>query len=334
MKKVVTFIAVALLAWYVEPAKAQDDMFFENAFPVSGENTATNFYPIWLDDGTIDYYPVTPIVQDLRPNGTYGVAPAPNTGERFIDVWSSTYVFNAVSGNGALGQIATGYLDLTSAQAGWGGGGFNLLGSQTPPPIDLTAITDDYRFHMAVRKTTVAPCEIWLFGGGDATGAADAAQEARFCVGSGSYADTGDENLTPNFTLNTWQVIDIPVSKLRTLASGEASGWNNRAPITSGYYFAYQFGGDNNNLQMDAIFYYKPLSESAIANVQAENARLNVLVTNKTVNVLNATAPVEVYDLTGAKVKVSQQPVFGTDELSKGIYIIKSGNAVAKVVIR
>jgi len=199
----------------------------------------------------------------------------------------------------------------------------------------LTGVTDDYRFHMDIRKTNPDPCEIWLYGGGDpSTGAADDTQRARFIVGVGDhvYTDPSFPNLTPDFTVNTWQVIDIPVSQLRTMST--SAPWDNLAPITSGYYFAYEFGStNNNNLQFDAIFYYKVNSGDAVDNVTADN-KLVIIQTDKTVNVLNATLPIKVYNVSGANVKTVQQSVFGVDELSAGIYIIKSGNETAKIVIK
>ena len=337
MKKVFTFIGIALLALCVKPAHAQEDMFLENAFPASGAPTVSNLYLIWLDGsadgGTEQYYGVTPsITADLRPNGTYGVAPAPNIGERFIDVWSVTYTFNSLSGQGAFGQQAAGYLDLSSLSVGWAGGGFVLIPQTgSSAVVDFTGITDDYRFHMDVRKTTSDACRIGLAGGGDPAGAVDPNQKAMFIVGVGDhvYTDPALPNLTPNFATNKWQIIDIPVSQLKTM------GWNNSGTCSGAgnYYFTYEFGSvNNNNLQMDGIFFYK--STSTGINNPSVNNKLSVVVTNSTVNILNGVAPFEVYNVAGALVKTSQEPVFGTDELSKGVYIIKSGNAVTKVVIR
>jgi len=52
------------------------------------------------------------------------------------------------------------------------------------------------------------------------------------------------------------------------------------------------------------------------------------------VKVMNATAPIEVFSLTGAKVKEYASSIFGTDELAKGAYIIKSGNLTARILIK
>jgi len=344
MKKVFTFIAVALLALCAKPLHAQvvDNFDFSQA---------TNYYLLVLDASTEGNWEdvIDPnIAQDLRVNGNYGsttaTPPTTTTGYYFLDIWFSgtdpTYAITpseSLSGHGPFDNAT--YYDFTAQSAGWGGGGFQALASQTPPPVDFTAITDDYRFHMDIRKTNSFPCRINVFGTGDATGASDGTKKAQFIVGDPTatqiYGDAGPlQNLTPNFTVNTWQVIDIPVSQLKTMYvnDGTAQPWDNRAPFT-GYYFEYEFGTDNsNNLSIDGVFFYKP-ANSGIKDVNANN-KLSVVVTKETVSVLNATGPIDVYNLAGVKVKTSVQPTFGVDEVSKGAYIIKSGNAVAKVIIK
>ncbi|MCL1867363.1 MAG: hypothetical protein FWF72_00205 [Paludibacter sp.] len=319
MKKLIYITTIALLALFAKPAHAQNGFDFDNA---------SNFYLIWLDAGIENYWEITSrIVGDYRLNGTYGT---PNVGERFLDIWSAgeTYTVNDPSGQGFFGQIG-GYLDCSANSVGWAGGGFQLI--QQPgstSTINYTAITNNYRFHMAVRKTNPDACRINLYGGGNTSGVADEAQCAHFLVGAGDhvYNDPPQPNLTPAFTVNTWQIIDIPVSDLRNM------GWDNRSAF-KGYYISYDFGFTNgNNMQLDAIFYYNP-SGAGVDNMQASN-KLNVVVTDKTVSILNATAPVEVYNVAGMKVKTCEQPIFGTDEVSKGVYILKSGNAVAKVLIK
>jgi len=339
MKKVITFISIVLLVLSSSSLHAQDfvdpigDQIYNGDFK--------NFYLIWLSDDVQNYYgpDASLIVQDLRPNGEYDASGA-HTGEFLVDVWATGETLSAndptLSAN-AFGQYTGGYFDWNVlAPGGWSGGGFQCEpqpGSATV--VDFTGISlddnDGYRFHMDIRKSNPETAQITLFGGGDTNGKADANQSAIFVVGDPaqtSYgATTGLPNLTPNFKVNEWQVIDIPVSELA------AMGWNNRSAF-SGYYLQYLPGSvAGQNLAFDAIFYYKSNSGAGMKNLQVSN-KLSVVVTNQTVNVLNATAPIEVYDLAGIKVKTSENPVFGVDELNKGAYIIKSGSAVAKVIIK
>jgi hypothetical protein len=322
MRKLFTFITVVALAMSMSN-KTQAQVFDLDA--------ASDFYLIWLDEGTEQYYEITDrIVKDYRPNGDYVQA----VGERFIDIWENTFTFDEVSGGkGAMNQIG-GYLNfVTVPGTGWSGGGFQLVqlaGTTLAYDIDFTGITDDYRFHMAARSTLAKASRISLWGGGiekDGISIADDGKRAQFIVGVGDhvYADPALPNLTPDFTVNQWQSIDIPVSQLKEM------GWNNRSAFR-GYYFGFELAAATNNLAIDAVFFYKP--EGAGIITPQSNTKLNVLVTNQVVEVLNATAPVEVYNLAGIKVKTSKEPIFGVDELNKGAYIIKSGSAVAKVIIK
>ncbi len=96
-------------------------------------------------------------------------------------------------------------------------------------------------------------------------------------------------------------------------------------------YFVLLSGAPTNEIAVDAIFFYKKAT-TGINDVKAN--KLSVLVTNRIVEVQNAIAPIEVYSVTGSLVKKSIQPIFGVEELAKGAYIIKSGSAVAKVIIK
>jgi hypothetical protein len=323
MKKLFAFICVAALA-VCAGNKVQAQIFDLDA--------ATDFYLIWLDEGTEAYYELTPrIVKDYRPNGDY----VQNVGERFIDIWSNTFTFGETPGKGSLDQIGNYLNAVSTGAAGWAGGGFQLVqlaGTTLSYDIDFTGITDDFRFHIAVKSSYEKTNRINLSGGGkfDTDGVtlvADDDKRAQFLVGKGNTIYGGDthENLTPDFKTNEWTIVDIPVSRLKEL------GWNNRSPFR-GYYFSFELGATANDLAFDAAFYYRPIA-SGILNPKTDN-KLNVFVTNQIVEVLNATAPIEVYNLAGIQVKTSKNPVFGVDELNKGAYIIKSGSAVAKVIIK
>ena len=300
--------AVALAAFMGSKAKAQDLTSLDGS----------NYYLIYLDAQTESDYEITSkIVKDYRPNWDYTTNP---DGDRALYLWTgSTYVANAATGKGSFGQIG-GFLDVSSVgTSGWSGLGWSM---RTDAPVkevvDYTAVTDVYHFHMAVKSSTspVKAHHIEMFG--TATGIAN------FSVGVGSM--DAAPNITPNFpTDGSWYIIDIPISQLKTY------GWTNRGTFT-GNYFVTLSGPPTNNLAMDAIFIYLPAGINGINDVKAN--KLNVLVTNRIVEVQNATAPIEVFSVTGALVKKSVAPVFGVEELAKGAYIIKSGNAVAKVMIK
>jgi len=321
MKRAITFMFVmAAVIFMGSLAKAQD----------LSSLGGSNYYLIYLDADTEANAGITgKIIQDLRLNWDFATNPA---GEKALYIWSNTYVANSATGKGSLGQIG-GFLDFSVATgSGWSGLGFcmrfngdnatfgdtgtsNVGDAPGSFPVDFTKVTDNYRFHMAVKTTTGKPTEIQVFG--SSTGV------AKFSVGVGSFEST--PNITPNFKSDgTWNIIDIPVSQLRTL------GFTNRSTF-KGNYFVVLSGAATNNIAIDAVYFYST-SSTGINDVKAD--QLNVLVTNRIVEVLNTTAPVNVFSITGALVKTSVKPIFGVEELAKGAYIIKSGNAVAKIMIK
>ncbi|MDR0546002.1 MAG: T9SS type A sorting domain-containing protein [Dysgonamonadaceae bacterium] len=329
MKKIITCMMVCFLAAFAGNKVQAQEFDFDQA---------TNFHLIWLDEGSEQYWEITPrIEQDLRLNGSYGAGPGgTNVGERFMDIWSDTYYAGEASGKGSLDQIGN-YLYFIANAIGWGGGGFQLIPqAESNTLVDFTSINSNYRFHMAIKKTNPAACRINLYGGGKPDDnnpagpyVADDGKRAQFVVGTGDhvYNDPALPNLTPNFVANTWQIIDIPVSQLQDM------GWNNRSAF-KGYFFSYEFGSvAGNDLAIDAVFYYA-LESDGINSPNAGSKQLQVVVTKNIVEVMGATAPIEVYNLTGSLVKTSESNVFGTEELNKGAYIVKSGNSAAKVIIR
>ncbi len=296
MKKLFTLVCVVVMG--ISAMYAQ-----EIGFDV---DNATNYHLIYFDaNSEIEFDITDKIVQDLRPNEVVG---------RNLWLWEgSAYEAADATGKGSLGQIG-GYLALYVNGGTWSGLGFNLADNATYD-IDYTSITDDYRFHMAAKSTYSRAHGIELFGQKEA--------KAAFSIGVGTFDAL--PNITPDFkTDGTWNIIDIPVSRLKEL------GFVNRAPF-KGNYFVSLSGAGPNDLALDAIFFYSLGGANGIADV---NNKLTVLVTNQIVEVLNATAPIEIYDLSGVLVKESIEPIFGVEELNKGIYIVKSGGAVEKICIR
>ena len=316
MKTVFTIMCVMAVAIFTgNKAKAQD----------MSSLTGSNYYLIYLDADTEINNGITPfIVQDLRPNWDLTNNP---TGEKALYLWTgSGYVANAATGKGSFGQIG-GFLDFSVTSSTWSGAGWTMRDNSagTAPktfPIDYTKINDSYHFHMAVRSTYAKSHTIQVFGSQSGT----TVTKAAFNVGVGNL-DATLTNITPNFKSDglTWNIIDMTVAQLRTY------GWTNRATIANGNYFVTLSGPPANELALDAVFFYLPKG-TGTNDVKAD--KLNVLVTNRIVEVRNATAPIEVFSVTGALVKKSIQPIFGVEELAKGAYIIKSGNDVAKVIIR
>lgn len=304
MRNLITFLCVVAIAAFTgNKMNAQDMSSLEGS----------NYYLIWLDaDSEAEYEISGKIVQDLRVNWDGTTNP---TGEKAMYIWENTYAANPANGKGSLGQIG-GFLDFT-AIGGWSGLGFTMRDdSPTRFDVDYTKLTDDYRFHMAVKSNMAKSHMIQVFGSKDGA--------AKFSVGVGSMEST--PNITPNFKSDgSWNIIDIPVSELRTY------GFTNRAPF-GGNYFVILSGPATNQIAVDAIYFYNPNPAAGVNDVKV--GKLDVIVTNQIVEVLNATSPIEVYSVTGSLVKTLNEPIFGVDELAKGVYIVKSGYATAKIMIK
>ncbi|MCL2649736.1 MAG: hypothetical protein FWD60_01770 [Candidatus Azobacteroides sp.] len=271
----------------------------------------------------------TDIEQDLRIDDT----------NFFLYNWvgdGSEYVLSPGTGIGYYGQIGE-YLDAVVVQGGgWSGLGF-CLDSQSPKQVDFTKVTGEYRLHILAKSTYQRPHVMKFLtgpGGYQAPG-------AKITIGVGNLSDY-PKNVAPNITRNfktdgTWNVIDISIQDLRDIYGVI---WSPRAPYggqnqsvvppVNNNYFEMLSGDGPSDISIDCIFFYKPTS-NGLDNTKTD--KLSVLVTARAVEVLNSKAPVEVYDLAGVKVKTSVEPVFGTEDLNKGVYIIKSDGLVAKVLI-
>lgn len=305
MKKTITFLSIMTLAIMIGfNVKAQDFSSLEGS----------NYYLMWLDSDTEGEFEISDkIIQDLRPNWDNATNP---DGERALYIWSNTYSSESATGKGSFDQIG-GFLNFNVIDGGWSGLGL-CMRDDAPASfaVDFTQITDDYRFHMAFKSTMSKAHEVQVFGG------ADEKQAALFSIGVGEMGSR--PNITPNFQANQWNIIDIPVSTLKSY------GFSNRTSFM-GNYFVVLSGPTPNNIAIDAIFFYNP-AVSGVKNVKAD--KLSVIVTKQIVEVLNAEGPIEVYNLTGSLVKRSVEPIFGVEELTQGAYILKSGNAVSKIIIK
>ena len=274
----------------------------------------TNFHLLFFPKALQYEYNITArIEQDLRIDDT----------NIFLYNWwpdGSHYELSDGTEKGYYGQIGD-YLDCIVTPGGWSGLGFCLDNPTTEKVVDFTKITNEYRFHMLAKSNYQRAHAIKIL----TTGGGTSAQGAKFSIGMGT--EEGYKNITPDFkTDGTWNVIDIPVEILRD------RGFTPRAPYGSkNNFFEMLSGPGPNDISIDCIFFYKPTS-SSIGEIKEQ--KLGVIVTDQVVEVLNAKAPIEVYDLTGVKVKTSVQPVFGVEELNKGIYIVKSEGLVAKVLIK
>ncbi len=315
MKRLIYLMTVVLLILYVVPVQAQkDDFDFDKA---------TDFHLLWLSEELEEHFGITDrITQDLRINGDWRLFP--NTGERFIEIWIGepeympTFI-NIVNNEGVFDELSN-YLNITSNnEGGWtGGGSFTFYPqSGSTNKVDFTGITNEHRFHMAVKKTAGTSCLITINGRPRADGNADPNSSAKFSVGVGVTDNA--PNITPGFVLDEWYIIDMPVAELKAL------GWDNREPFKS-YYFTWLFSNDDYdknppaNVAFDAIFFYKKVNTGkSIPQVQPVPFNIFPNPFNNHISVsANIGDNIEIMDISGKLVYAA--------ELSSGINEIPSSH--------
>jgi hypothetical protein len=234
----------------------------------------------------------------------------------FLYIWDNTY--KGVTAPGLnWNRSLEGYLNLEVGTVGWSGLGF--CGGEGVA-VDLTGVTRDYTFHIAMKSTSTNTHLLTLPGG--------AGLEGSVAVGQSNFIDAG-KTFVPytDFARDgKWHLIEIPMSVFFD------KGTRYPEPIVKDNYFTLLSGNNPGTvIGMDAIFIYKK-STSGIFDVKTD--KLDIIVTKNIVSVIGATEPVDVYNLFGTKVFTSDESVFGLEELSKGVYIVKSGNATGKIVIK
>ena len=296
MKKITLSLCVLFaMAMFSVPAHAD---FFDNM---------KNFHLIWLDADTEVEYDITKkIVQDLRIDDV-------NTK---LYVWDNTYTFPGASGKGYFGQIGGFHSVAVATGSTWSGLGFCLV-DESAKEVNLTTLTDDYVFHMAYKSNNDRAHQIQVFGGKET--------QARFAIGVGTQGDEKPENVTPTFEKGKWQLLELSVARLKEL------GFQNRAAF-KGNYFVTLSGAANNDLMLDGVFFYQPAS-SGIDNTTNDD-KLDVLVTASFIEVFNPLGTLELYNLAGLKVRSTNEKIMDIEDLTKGIYILKSGNVTKKVVVK
>jgi hypothetical protein len=189
--------------------------------------------------------------------------------------------------------------------------------------LDLSPLNEEagnYYFHVALKTVQYNSIGFTFTGYGGS--------QANYEIGDGSITDrpTPDVSLTKD---GKWHLYEFPAQTLID------KGIVLHRPITAGdglnFLIIYNYGPKYATFGIDAMFFYKKGGTGF--NAPAID-KLQVITTRNTINVLNAVEPVEIYSITGQKVYAAKEAVIGTEELSKGVYVVKSGNATAKVVIR
>ncbi|MEI6555324.1 MAG: hypothetical protein WCL70_07035 [Paludibacter sp.] len=275
-----------------------------SAFAQDDFTKGSNYYLIYLDDVSTSKIPAANITKDFRVDDT----------NNFLYVWSSTYTSLTPAGPNWNGEVGT-YLSFSVNSVGWSG-----LGFSGPIAKDMTGVTADYTLHLAMKGSNSASHIIGMDGPGGLS--------ARICIGATAFVD-GTVTYQPytNFTRdNKWHLIEIPMSAFFNLGLRYPAA----VPANANAVYFLSGGTSGTTINMDAIFVYKK-GTSGVNDVKSD---LNVIQTSKTLSVPNATHPIELYSITGAKIKVSNEAIMGIEDVQKGIYIVRSGSLNKKIEIK
>jgi len=278
--------------------------FAGSVFAQDDFTKGSNYYLIFLDDVSAAKIPTANIKKDFRVDDT----------NNFLYVWNATYTALTPSGPNWNAEVAD-FLTFSVNSVGWSG-----LGFSGPVAKDMTGVTADYTLHIAMKASNTASHIVGMDGPGGLS--------ARVCIGATAFVD-GATTYQPytNFTRdNKWHLVEIPMSAFFNLGLR----YPDVVPASANVLYLLSGGVSGTTVAMDAIFVYKKTA-TAVNTVKAD---LDVMQTSKTLTVVGATQPIDLYNVTGAKVRTSNETIMGIEDLQKGIYIVRCGNSSKKIQIR
>lgn len=287
--------------------------------PALSKTTSTgNLYDvILLDNASIESLKTSgKTVQDLRADDV----------NRFLYVWDNTFVAGDGSYPGVDMQM-DGYVSFDVSTIGWSGAGFNIANAAA----DLKHFTDATHLHCGLRSTNGIKNVALIIGDGYAfDNKNDKWTPAKISVGAEAFVDNGASYpLVGNFSADgEWVAVDITLGQLKKLWPS----FNYKAGGFGGNILSFLAGGTTGkNISLDAVYFYTPGNgESAVADVVADT---DIIVTARTVNAAG-TDQIALYNLAGQLVKKVNASIMGIEDIAAGIYIVKAGNAVKKVVLK
>ena len=287
--------------------------------PALSKTTSTgNLYDvILLDNASIESLKTSgKTVQDLRTDDV----------NRFLYVWDATFVAGDGSYPGVDMQM-DGYVSFDVSTIGWSGAGFNIANAAA----DFKHFTDNTHFHCGLRSTNGIKNVALIIGDGYAfENKNDKWSPAKISVGSEAFVDNGTAfPLVGNFDADgEWVAVDITLGQLKKLWPS----FNYKAGGFGGNILSFLAGGTTGkNISLDAVYFYTPGNgESAVAGVVADT---DIIVTARTVNAAG-TDEIALYNLAGQLVRKVNASIMGIEDIAAGIYIVKAGNAVKKVVLK
>ena len=287
--------------------------------PALSKTTSTgNLYDVVLLDNAS--------IESKKTSGKTVQAHRADDVNRFLYVWDNTFVAGDGSYPGVDMQM-DGYVSFDVSTIGWSGAGFNIANAAA----DFKHFTDNTHFHCCLRSSNGIKNVALIIGDGYAfENKNDKWTPAKISVGSEAFVDNGTSYpLVGNFDADgEWVAVDITLGQLKKLWPS----FNYKAGGFGGNILSLLAGGTTGmNISLDAVYFYTPGNgESAVAGVVADT---DIIVTARTVNAAG-TDEIALYNLAGQLVRKVNASIMGIEDIAAGIYIVKAGNAVKKVVLK
>lgn len=253
----------------------------------------------------------------------------PDDQGRNLWVWDNTFQAGDALIPGVDMQF-DGYVSLVVGTAGWSGAGYNVVPFADAENgidykgVNTTTWTDETHFHIAYYSPgTPCPSIAFIIADGEPAGSSP----AKVAVGT-AFVDGGSTYPTIGAASNDdWQGVDVTFADLKkyypTFNYVATDAW-------TGNILSFLGGGTaGQTLALDAIYFYN----YAGAGVEDIENNVDFVITNHTINAMGANA-ITLYDLAGKEVKSVAGTTMGIDNVAAGIYIVRAGNAVRKVVIK
>lgn len=293
MKKFTFFLMAALFCGSLSTF-AQDDEIkvtpatdpdtFDPAFTF---NKDYKYYCIYLDDATKE--------ANLSDDQYVYIGSTDLDGERPFFNWDGSSKFVDATGMNSFG-MAGNYMAFQTGSAGWSGWGINV---KTGYPIDLSGITEDYTFHIALMSTDKDPIKFLLTDGSGHKAPLVFGNEK--CDGSDPVANFERDG--------EWYNIDIPMIYLE-----DQFGFNFKKDNQyqdENIFVIIAGAREGFKINYDAVFFYGPKGTNSIKGIS-------------TVGGNNGAA--EYYTIDGKKISKAQA------NATKGIYLVKENGSTKKVV--
>ena len=194
-------------------------------------DSADKYYAIYLDGTTQSKNIPAAQLVNIGDNGT----------SQNSYLWEGTFNYGDATGKNSFG-VEGEYKAIVSSDKGWSGMGYNIDGSKGD--LDLSAINDDYKLHIALKADHNNPIKFTLNDG-----------KHNAALVFGQYDLDGIDPVANFKRDGKWHNIDIPMSYLHRkfgLDYRDAKDYNGNILVIS-------VGGEKGvKVDFDAVFFYGP----------------------------------------------------------------------------